>query len=418
MTRISICWLFMFTLAAGCTAKDPDGDHWRGKAARLAEGDAYVVSKCGDGKCDTKTEDCKTCPKDCTGTCDACNHRITPGCKNCACEKWVCAKDPYCCSGKWDTKCAGYCKGSPYGCGQITEAGIPDLLTAPGDVGDLSALQPDGTPDLGKPVCGNKTCEPWGAEDCENCAKDCPDPDTQGNACYGCQPRFKPGCKGCKCEACVCKKHPLCCLMYWHPGCVQSCKIECKGCSTKDSGMPDKALPDGFGLKCGDGTCVEGKEFCDTCPKDCGQCDGCKVKKKASCKGCKCETEVCKKEAACCSAGWGNLCVTLCKFSTLGCGRVADMGVDQKPTDIKPDRGDIGPDLYGQQDMNYQASESGGRWGDWRSNPKYWEAGTGASNTTSKLDTGCSCELDPAGPPPYLVLLALGLLVLVARRRS
>ena len=257
MTRISLCLLVLSLALGACTSND---DRFSSQIRKL-EGDASV--KCGDGKCDPIIEDCGICPKDCKGPCTGCQTKISGGCKGCACEKWVCKKDPYCCNTKWDSKCVNYCKGSPYGCGPIPEAGMPDLGSdkGTGDLSDLSPPQPDGTPDQGPPVCGNDNCERLAKEDCESCPKDCNFNKKTKKAmpCDGCQPKFKPGCKKCKCEKCVCNKDPWCCLMYWDRDCVKLCKNQCKGCGLTgtDMGTPDQALPDGFGLKCGYISCVE-----------------------------------------------------------------------------------------------------------------------------------------------------------------
>ena len=420
MTRIS-CWLFVFTLALGaCTS---DRDRFSSRTQKM-EADAYNV-KCGDGKCDPVVEDCGKCPQDCKGPCTGCQPKVTPGCTGCLCETCVCAKDPTCCNKVWDSVCVSHCKACTLGCGLIPEAGMPDMtVVSDKSLTDLSPPQPDGVPDLGPPVCGNSNCEPWGKEDCDSCPKDCNYDKIAKKAkpCDGCQAKFKPGCKNCKCEKCVCIKDPWCCLMYWDRDCAKSCKFDCKGgCGLTGSDMgasPDQALPDGFGLKCGDKTCVSGKEFCDTCPKDCGKCDGCSVKKNPGCKGCKCEKEVCNKPGnTCCTAGWGNECVTLCKYSTLGCGQLPDSGPDMPPSDKGVDTADMSEDaILAQYDMNYQGDGYNKNNTDWRSNPKYWEAG-GNYTPPSKWGSGCNCELTPTRPPPYLFLLLLGGLLLLARRR-
>ncbi len=422
MIRI-ICLLFASTLALGACTERTDRFSTR---VKKMEGDA-APPKCGDKKCDPVLEDCGKCPQDCGGPCNGCQVKVTPGCTGCLCEKAVCAKDPTCCTKAWDKVCVQHCKTAPGGCGKIPEAGIPDFNLKPGDksIYDLSPPQSDGVPDQGKPVCGNNNCEPLGQEDCDTCPADC----SKGKKCNGCQPRFKAGCPGCACEKCVCKKHPLCCTMYWHPGCVQACKFSCTpGCGTltdaggTEGGTPDQALPDGFGLKCGDKTCVDGKEFCDTCPEDCGKCTGCKAKKKAGCAGCKCEKWVCNLKKSCCDktgGKWGNECITLCKNSPTGCGVLPDMGVDIGKPDksIKDLAADLSEDaILAQYDMNYQGDGYNKNLTDWRSNPKYWEAG-GGNYSSSKWGTGCNCEVSSPRPPPFIILLALVGLVFLARRR-
>lgn len=78
-----------------------------------------------------------------------------------------------------------------------------------------------------------------------------------------------------------------------------------------------------FKWNCGNGSCESGAgEDCIVCPKDCGRCDGCQVKKAPLCPSCKCERCVCKKVPRCCARDgtWNQECVTACKETCGGCG--------------------------------------------------------------------------------------------------
>ena len=190
--------------------------------------------------------------------------------------------------------------------------------------------------------CGDKKCDFDEGEDCMVCAKDC-------NICDGCQRKVGEGCTNCKCEKCVCKKHPSCCKRGpgWGPKCVAACKKECGGCGLtpgsksrprgtdlpgKPKGppqgkpakaLPVKGMPAPSDWKCGDGKCVESSgEDCGACPGDCGACDGCQVREVSGCTGCKCSQCVCAKLPSCCSkkGRWDARCVKACKEQCGGCG--------------------------------------------------------------------------------------------------
>ncbi len=45
-----------------------------------------------------------------------CQQHATSGCNNCPCQADVCAKDPYCCSTKWDSLCVTECGDEGYIC--------------------------------------------------------------------------------------------------------------------------------------------------------------------------------------------------------------------------------------------------------------------------------------------------------------
>ena len=182
-----------------------------------------------------------------------------------------------------------------------------------------------------------------------------------------------------------------------------------------DVGPPDKALPDGFGMKCGDGICVNQKEFCDTCPKDCGKCTGCAVKKYPGCKGCKCEKEVCKMQPSCCTSSWGLSCVQLCKFGSVGCGITPDSGPDLlvKQSDQATDQVSPKPDQTKVADTVPSAE---GKTGDIvAADSADTSTDTGAGSEPG--ERGCSCEVG-SGMPGGLSLVLLIVLAYCRRRRS
>ncbi len=81
-------------------------------------GAASAAARCGDGTCNSGSEDCILCAKDC-GNCNGCQAKLGPGCLLCKCEACVCKKRPSCCkaTGKWDETCAALCKKDCGGCG-------------------------------------------------------------------------------------------------------------------------------------------------------------------------------------------------------------------------------------------------------------------------------------------------------------
>lgn len=77
--------------------------------------------------------------------------------------------------------------------------------------------------------CGDGKCDLPSGEDCIVCPKDC-------GVCDGCKVNLGTGCKGCKCERCVCQHLPKCCgrkNAAWNAKCVEMCKKKCGGCGLK-----------------------------------------------------------------------------------------------------------------------------------------------------------------------------------------
>ena len=279
--------------------------------------DQGVIAVCGDKTCTAGKEFCDTCPGDC-GSCTGCQARSKAKCPTCKCEACVCQKDSYCCSDRWDSVCAAQCKSPCNGC---------TLLDASVQIDGLVDAAPDSSV---PPTCGNGTCNPAN-EFCDTCAKDC-------GTCDGCKAQQSFGCPGCKCEDCVCKKDSYCCSVQWDQACANICKSQCGGCGVGDLGPPPdlNLVPK---AKCGDGKCDAYQEFCDTCPGDCGTCDGCSMRTTAKCPGCKCESCVCNLDSYCCDSQWDSFCASSCKTRCMGCGTTDGGLVDQaiKPPDMTPD---------------------------------------------------------------------------------
>ncbi len=141
--------------------------------------------------------------------------------------------------------------------------------------------------------CGDKKCDRARGEDCTVCEADC-------GRCNGCQEMAGHGCPDARCEACVCKRRPACCQpgKKWNKKCVAVCKDQCGGCGRKP-----------------------GLEHISTVTK-CKDCDGCRIRLKAGCAGCKCEDCVCELLPACCGkkGRWGKACVEACQQRCRGCG--------------------------------------------------------------------------------------------------
>ena len=270
-----------------------------------------AAAVCGDTKCEAGKEYCDTCPKDC-GTCTGCQARSKAKCPSCACEACVCTLDNYCCSKQWDSLCAGQCKNACSGC---------TLLDGSMQIDGLVDAAPDGSV---PPACGDGKCNPAN-ETCDTCPKDC-------GKCNGCKSQNSSGCPGCACETCVCKKDAYCCSVQWDSTCAGLCK-GCGGCTVSDLGLPDTG-PDLVitPAKCGDGKCDPIDEYCDSCPKDCGKCNGCSMRLNKNCSGCACETCVCKDDVYCCDSQWDGYCAMGCK-ARCTCGHT-DGGIYDLPPPI------------------------------------------------------------------------------------
>ena len=116
----SFCALSCKTRCSGCGSTD-GGEDLPGPSDMSPTDISLDAGVCGDGKCDTKTEYCNTCPQDC-GKCTGCQPRSKASCPGCACEACVCKLDPDCCKFQWDYICVSECKKNCNGC--ATDAGV------------------------------------------------------------------------------------------------------------------------------------------------------------------------------------------------------------------------------------------------------------------------------------------------------
>jgi hypothetical protein len=260
---------------------------------------------CGDGNCDPG-EDCKGCEDDCgpcggaTGSC--CEAHDTPGCKDPAVQKCVCAIDAYCCDVKWDSICVGEVEGE--GCGSC----------AAGE------------------TCGDGAC--GAGETCDNCPDDCGACPGQGDCC---EAKQTPGCDEAAVQNCVCAQDSYCCDVKWDSICAG--EVTSLGCGSCEAGP-----------KCGNGKC-EAAESCTTCEQDCGPCDQpgdcCHVQQTKGCNDPTIQACVCAQDSFCCNYSWDQICVN--EVEELGCGSCSGggcgdgaCGVDEDCTTCPEDCGPCG----------------------------------------------------------------------------
>ncbi|MBM4345865.1 MAG: hypothetical protein FJ100_21035 [Deltaproteobacteria bacterium] len=233
--------------------------------------DCGKCSTCGDGKCDPAAgESCKTCASDC-GACPAvCNNgncEAGETCKSCPNDCGGCPTcgDQFCSAAESCDTCPADCGKCAPTCGNGTCGAGETCSNCPKDCGQCS-------------FCGDKACDPSKGENCKTCGLDC------GPCSDGCKEAPAPGCDGCSCQDCVCKKDPFCCQSAWDGLCVQEC-VECGqkcpgvtlcGNGVCNSGESCSSCPmdcGPCGPVCGDAICSpDGKENCQTCPVDCGPC--------------------------------------------------------------------------------------------------------------------------------------------------
>jgi len=339
---------------------------------------------CGDGMC-ANGENCAACPADCgcppgvdciNGFCgggggEGCTSHPYTGCGGCPCEACVCNMDPFCCNNSWDGICVSECWQNcgadcgMGGCGNWMCEGGENCETCPGDCPCVDGGWCEFGQCVGGEICGDWACTGW--ENCDVCPNDCPcKPGTwcQFGECVGggepgdgCTTTPFPFCGGCKCEACVCGMDSYCCSVSWDGLCVSECQSQCGGC--------------GPSYTCGDGTCNEEGENCESCPadcsckpgdvcfakkcckpscagKECGEdgcggtcsaCDvgvcanykchsgvGCAVTSTPGCGGCPCQACVCDSDSYCCKTAWDEGCVQLCILDCDGCGKLDSCG--------------------------------------------------------------------------------------------
>lgn len=277
---------------------------------------------CGNGICEWY-ESCGTCPGDC-GECqtDCCLPSTQPGCADPVAEKAVCDVIPECCSIAWAPFCAivleqiyyGYCCGDGLcsmvetgqscsdciyksdcceqhfstGCSddQVTDCvcSLDEECCKFGWTKKCVALaMENGCADC-LPSCGDTVCSE--GESCDSCPADC---GACANDC--CRTSGTLGCVDSTVRAAVCAADPNCCGLGWSVNCALS-----------TAGLfPEKC--------CGNGDC-DVTETCDTCPADCGLCEGsCCAVGGLGCDDGLVETAICSMDPYCCDMKWDDLCV-------------------------------------------------------------------------------------------------------------
>ena len=103
----------------------------------------------------------------------------------------------------------------------------------------------------------------------------------------------------------MCAEDSYCCDTEWDNLCVSEVDtFECGTC-----------------VECGDGEC-NGLETCETCPLDCGWCEGegvcCEANGTPGCEDFEITVCVCEQDSYCCESEWDNLCAS--EVEEFGCG--------------------------------------------------------------------------------------------------
>ncbi|MGB0591278.1 MAG: cupredoxin domain-containing protein [Myxococcota bacterium] len=314
-----------------------DGECSLGEDCESCDEDCGGCPECGDAAC-TGDENCGTCPDDCGGPCSegsCCEPNGSPGCEDADVNACVCALDGACCDVAWDALCVlfavEYCElgeQCDFVCGDGTCDAGESCDSCSEDCGACG-------------TCGDSVCDP--DENCASCAADC-------GACEGscCEAHDGPGCEDDSIALCVCDiGDPWCCEVEWDGLCVEVAKAGCGACEPElpagfccdahgGLGCDDPAVEecvcaaqpfccngkwDEFcaeaaatcgaecGESCGDGTCSVA-ESCESCPLDCGACEGpcCEAHDGAGCADLATTTCVCDIDASCCDNAWTESC--------------------------------------------------------------------------------------------------------------
>jgi hypothetical protein len=171
---------------ADCTLKKEDGTqlHFKPVQVFLQDSDVY---RCGDGVCQSLTENSTTCPVDCgappavcgNGTCEAGEDNATCPADCPATAAVPACGDGVCDAGEDATTCPDDCRPTPPAavCGNGQCESGEDSTTCPADC----PAPPS------SPVCGDGTCE--GGETSASCPADCPAPPQTAPVCgnYVCE---------------------------------------------------------------------------------------------------------------------------------------------------------------------------------------------------------------------------------------
>ncbi len=263
----------------------------------------------------------------------------TPFCDDAVCCTAVCAEDPLCCAGRWDSFCvATAIERCQRGCG-IESSG--------------SCFYPHLTPGCSDAECCSDICELdpicctiiWDGT-CATEALDLCDPPECGDFPAGncCEINFSPSCNDAECCDAVCAIDPVCCDTTWDIECVREAQrsTSCNCGADWDCGDPcagDCCIPNGT-PKCDDADCCDSvcadDAFCceqdwdltcanmaledeecnaeptDPCPLpqcgDPGTGDCCFANGTPSCDDQTCCDLVCNDDPVCCDVAWDLIC--------------------------------------------------------------------------------------------------------------
>jgi cysteine-rich repeat protein len=211
--------------------------------------------------------------------CDCCvaNPGGFTGCNDVACERVICAVDPFCCSVAWDSICAGEGSSLCTCCGGASICG-DGFLVPPEQCDDGNTVSGDGC---------SSSCTSEGEPECDCCMVD---------------PANETGCNDPACESAVCSVDPFCCSVAWDLICAGEASTMCACCGSS-------------AFVCGDGV-VEGSEECDDGNTD--GCDGCAPY---------CANEICGNGTHNCGEECddgntvsGDGCSATCELETTTCG--------------------------------------------------------------------------------------------------
>lgn len=279
--------------------------------------------------------DAEACPAACPGAGDCCQAHDTPSCDDAFCCDLVCTQDAFCCDGVWTQGCADLadilcpdlclpadpCPGQGDCCLANDTIGCGDQACCE----TICAEDPFCCTGRWDSICANladNLCVPL-------CSGFCP---SSGNCC---SPHAGGGCDNANCCDAVCSSDPSCCSGEWGPDCVTLAESLCSNtygggcpgeescCETHDSsGCSDAAC---CNIVCADKSfccfldwnfeCVGiARDFCgDLCtnPPVCpGAGDCCLTGGTPGCDDVSCCQRVCAENPACCSGAWDATCVT------------------------------------------------------------------------------------------------------------
>lgn len=222
-------------------ANDGDCCEAAGENVCNAPGSNCAATVAGDNICGCD-ETCRNSPSDCGSCGDCCTETLgVPGCSDQTIEACVCAADPGCCSGSWDTYCVERVRTA--GCGVCLACG-DSICDAP-----VNTMLP------ATAVGGSNP-----GEDSVNCCEDC----TMMGSMLG---TGLPGDGACNCGEDACSNDPQVVTDCGPPAVGSSCgNGGCETCAPWSEGTA--SCPQDCGTLCGDGVCNGNETRCG-CPVDC-----------------------------------------------------------------------------------------------------------------------------------------------------